>query len=175
MHFSKQPYLIHISLAQIYNKKSIGSIPLNQFPITLPKKQLNPKKHGNNQPHQPTAHHPLLRLYLRQYFCRVAEIKKLIINRSNKHDITNISHLCYYIRHNTIINVATFRFSTYPYVYSHWFTREVGAKKIEKRGRKEAGKKEEASEEIRDRGFSGSTRYPKVSRWVRYSLADVFC
>jgi hypothetical protein len=84
MHFSKQPYLIHISLAQIYNKKSIGSIPLNQSYITLPKKQLNPKKHGSNQPHQPTAHHPLLRLYLRQYFWRVAEIKKLIINRREK-------------------------------------------------------------------------------------------
>ena len=58
----------------------------------------------NNQPHQPTAHHPLLRLYLRQHFGRVAEIKKLKINRSNKHDITNMD---------------TFRFSTYPYVYSH--------------------------------------------------------
>jgi hypothetical protein len=40
----------------------------------------------------------------------------------------------------------------------------MGKKGNRTRGRKEAGKKEEASEEIRDRGFSGSTRYPKVSR-----------
>jgi hypothetical protein len=42
--------------------------------------------------------------------------------------------------------------------------RTMGKKGNRTRGRKEAGKKEEASEEIRDRGFSGSTRYPKVSR-----------
>ena len=42
--------------------------------------------------------------------------------------------------------------------------RTMGKKENRTRRRKEAGKKEEASEKIRDRGFSGSTRYPKVSR-----------